>query len=313
MDIPVQFMARLPHKPHWIRHANGELCLVEVRGRNWNEQQKILRTSKFEQPKETLFLEFAALAPSEQSILEFAQKHGFLGIPERLNPKTLKEGEFLYDWLLELWDMKYAVRVWEACKDREAPNIDTLQSLFTWNTKSSHPRGTAMILFHSHSLEVFNEQNVPPECKIALLGNENTAHHWDLQGKPIKLENHDYVKAAYLYLGQEIRAHLETGDEPSRRLEKNKTTLLPSTSPQVYLDLTWNPHLEQHESILKVRTLLGLMWSQLQETINNRIPFKRCQRCGRWFKSKKERGTKAKWCTDSCKVSFCRERARQQK
>jgi hypothetical protein len=312
MDIPVQFMARLPHKPHWIRHANGELCLVEFRGRNWNEQQKILLTSKFEQPKETLFLEFAALAPSEQSILEFAQKHGFLGIPERLNPKTLKEGEFLHDWLLELWDMKYAVRVWEACKDREAPDIDTLQTLFWEDTNPSHLAISKMMVFRSHPVANFMGVSVPPDHKTVAIGSDGSAHRRDSQQKPVLLESRDYLKAAYLYLQQEIQAHLGVGQDLTRRLEKESNQEYPRI-PQVYLDVQWNTKTERHESLLRTRTLLGLMWLQLQDAITNKIHFKRCERCGKWFKPKKERGAKAKWCGDSCKVSACRERTRRQK
>ncbi len=267
-------------------------------------------------PPDVLFLRFAKLAPTQDAILKFAEQYGLLGREEVLEYREpsripLLTGESLERWQKEIHVMRYAVEIWRAIKDRDAPDIDVLTRYISWeaNTFALDLRGRPLegrewVLFHSHPLEEFHVQDPPPTHHMADIAVEDeTAHFIGSYFRAIRFERFDYVKAADVYLFQEHYHQLTQTSQTSQTSTTNEKTV-----NHVHLGLTWDAATQRQQGILYADSLLTFMWLQFHEAITGTSLFKTCQRCGEWFTHGKSRGQPAKWCSESCRVQNSRER-----
>lgn len=264
-------------------------------------------------PPDALFLRFAKLSPTKDSILKFAQQFGMLGCNEVLEYRKpskipLLTGESLERWQQEIHVLRYAVEIWQAIKDRDAPDIDVLSRYISWeaNTFSRDLQGrplegTEWVLFHSHPLEEFQVHDPPPTHHMADIALEDeTGQFISSNLGAVRFQRLDYVKAAEVYLFQEHYRQLTQTSQTSTTNEK--------TVRHVHLGLTWDVTKQRQQGVLYPDSLLTFMWLQFHEAITGTALFKTCQRCGEWFTHGKSRGQPAKWCSESCRVQNSRER-----
>ena len=228
-------------------------------------------------------------------------------------------GESLEDWLYEVYDLYYALKVWRACESWEEEETDTttLESLIHWvtpptgqsNLKSNrfeeaHP----VVFFASHAFEQLSELKVlEPHLSLQLIAERDVDNQLrGAGGVAVNFERDDYRTVARLFLQQEIKRHLNGVD--TRRIMFLGDAKLDKPGPQVQLDVIWNQDQKRPKTVLRARTLLGALWMQLQEAIERRYTLVSCQRCGRWVMAAPPRGHPRKHCSNSCRVSASQEK-----
>ena len=228
-------------------------------------------------------------------------------------------GESLEDWLYEVYDLYYALKVWRACEswEEEETDITTLESLIHWVTppagyasletnplRRAHPE----VFFSSHAFEQLSKLYVrEPHQSLQLIAERGVDNQ--LRGVDwvaVNFERDDYRTVARLFLQQEIQRHLNGVD--TRRIMFLGDAKLDKPGPQVQLDVIWNQDQKRPKTVLRARTLLGALWMQLQEAIERRYTLVSCQRCGRWVMAAPPRGHPRKYCSDSCRVSASQEK-----
>lgn len=251
-------------------------------------------------------LSFTRLKPDEDSILEFAQRFGGLGVEQRIvfpeaeHDHQLYWGESLRSWRYEWHDLHLAELVWRACHDREAPDVDTLMRFFRWTEIPAVPR-------RAESYCAFNAEHVPAlsnavnlEGKFRVL----TRYEDDPQGIPYPLERDDLLTAARLYLALEVQSHLDNR-ETMRLLSSDMQSNRETAVPRVAMTTRWDNKRLKPVTVLRPASLLGVMWLEFQRNLEGNVAFRQCGFCDTWFKPKRERGQRAKWCSQSCKVRAC--------
>ena len=301
-----------------------------------------------------LFVRFSRLAPAspdtdvevvKQGILEFAREFGALGVTRTTRTASLKTrvvsrkhprlmfkigkprtaaiggqvGESLEDWLYEVYDLYYALKVWRACESWEEEETDTttLESLIHWVTpptgqsnlkinrfEEAHP----VVFFASHAFEQLSELYVrEPHLSLQLIAERDVDNQLrGAGGVAVNFERDDYRTVARLFLQQEIKRHLN--GVKTRRIMFLGDAKLDKPGPQVQLDVIWNQDQKRPKTVLRARTLLGALWMQLQEAIERRYTLVSCQRCGRWVMAAPPRGHPRKHCSASCRVLASQEK-----
>lgn len=191
----------------------------------------------------SLFQRFAILQPDENSILNFANRYGFLGVGEALipvngpAPKLQAQGEGMNLWFKEVHYFRCALQLFElVVAAGEAHGQRVLAKKLVW-------RDTA-ILF-------------PSECPTLGVALDNGG----IDGKileQIKKKSDAVVAGRLLLL-----------DVVNRKLN--------AVSPRLFLDLAYDLH-----GYINPKNLLALIWFQLYLGITQRS-FKQCEICGEWM------------------------------
>ena len=248
-------------------------------------------------------LNFTRLKPEQNFILEFAERFGGLGVEERIVFPGAKSdpqphwGESLRSWQYEWHDLHFAELVWRACHDREAPDVDTLARFFHWVEIPAGPlRAQSYCAFTTEHTSTLSKAVLPGE-KFKIL----TWYEDDPKGTPYQLERDDLLTAARLYLALEVQSHLDNR-ETLGLLASDSASNQITAVPRVAMTTQWDNKQLKPVTVLRPTSLLGVMWLELQRNLEGNVAFRQCGFCGTWFKSKRERGQRAKWCSGSCKT-----------
>jgi hypothetical protein len=251
-------------------------------------------------------LSFTRLKPDEDSILEFAQRFGGLGVEQQIvflgaeNDPKPHWGESLRSWRYEWYDLHFVDLVWRACQDREAPDVDTLSKFFRWIEIPAGPRrAESYCAFTAQHVSTLSNAVEPGE-KFNIL----TCYEDDPHGLPYALEQDDLLTAARLYLALEVQSHLE--NRATLRLladsVQGRQEILGDTKHLVAMTTRWDSKRLKPMTVLRPTSLLGVMWLEFQRNLEGNVAFRQCGFCDTWFKPKRERGQRAKWCSGSCRT-----------
>ncbi len=273
-----------------------------------------LRNSKFITPPETLFEQFARLESTPDSVFQFAQNYGFLGVGEPLYSPDDPHYPFppivepLERWQHEIHRMKYAFDLWSTARFGDEANSDVLEKHIVWkpNPHARDLQGVPLknheeVLFISHKLSEFDEPRVPATHHIVIIAQQDDDGLFKVIKYPqLRFKKWDYLSAVDAFLLLEMNEHLN----PEVKLRDEYSP----PAPNVSLRMTWDAANERQTTVIHPANLLTMMWLQFHEAITGRTIFQRCLRCGMLFRPNKPRGQAAKWCSNACKTAASRVR-----
>ena len=223
-----------------------------------------------------LFREFAAIKPSQKSILNFANRYGDLfdqgGVPAwMLKAGAIENGaSSLEKWKSEISDMNALVRLWEQIKNQSKKE---LQAVITWNEKGavsykiirSGGASYAVVLAHPDSDEILIE----------------------------RFRRGDVLQPARYALRKEINNRLEGSPTIPRlvwcsgRIREDR----PSPKPDDHLRIVFAPS-----------NLLAAMWLQFAQEVTGEHELRRCTGCGKYFQvGPGGRRGHAQTCSEACR------------
>jgi hypothetical protein len=210
-----------------------------------------------------LFLEFAALKPSQKSLLKFAECYGDLfdqyGQEDLvLRGTRIEGGAPLKVWKDEIADMHALVHLWEAITSR---NIKALKTIITWNGNGVRyviktPKGSRGVWLAHVKLD---------KARLA------------------RFKPGDVLLPARYALQAEI----------NKRVADPITLSVPR--------LVWTTDYHQR-IIFTPSNLLAAMWLQFAQVVTGEYQLKRCEGCGKYFQAGPGgRRADALTCKDACR------------
>lgn len=225
-----------------------------------------------------LFRNFIEIGMSKERVLDFAERHGFLGPPLRVmislgkgdeGKHVVGVGEEAFQWMVEAQAMADVVRLWDATRDG---NLEYLSRHIIWNEHGVH--------FDSHP-EAGKEMPAPPFYRtIKNIGPPG--------GSPGQFEPGDLVRPTLSHIQYSINEHLKNSASPKLLWHENETRL----------GLFVVPH-----------GLLGALWLQLAEAVNRNAEYRECSVCGKWFEIAPGMGRSDKqFCSAYCRTKAFRQR-----
>lgn len=225
-----------------------------------------------------LFCEFAELELSEDAILAFAKKYGWLGVEVTFVNNGLIPAEPLEFWQREIVTMRHAWKVWEALRTEDDKTLVTIAT--------AKPDG---------SKKQIDEQSV-----MSSYGELRSFRDW------IKEQHGEVTGEGLLKLGVLGAARDYLAEITNTKIQKHV-----SSSFAVKRDDLTSKRPFQFQS--ETRSLLGAIWYQFASylTIEDR-EFRRCEICGKWMRvSVVEGKTKIRrYCSDSCRFAAYMQRKR---
>jgi hypothetical protein len=249
-----------------------------------------------------LFRKFADLAPTEASILVFANRYGGLGVRKliRLANGYPSHGESFDLWQQELRAFKAVLRVWDAL------TVQAYEDLADWMHLGTGPLD---------GLEEFDRyircrpSTDPPEARVEmpvvrvpivpdtegfLRFGWSTGESGQLSGDPTTRDvPTDPVGLAVAYVSELVNVRLR--DHTSMRLLHRERE--PGGMPLGLYVVPVN--------------LLGAMWLQCARAIEGDGRYQRCPQCQEWFKvPPKALRENTTYCSPRCRVAAFRARRR---
>ena len=124
-------------------------------------------------PERGLFREFAALSPTRDAILEFAEKYGDLFcswnmMHTRVSHGSLAGGTSLERWKAKIGDMRDLVDIWEQIQDQQRHRELNKIIVRTGNAICYQRGGTDVTLARGEDLNRFNPKDVVLPARCAL-------------------------------------------------------------------------------------------------------------------------------------------------
>ena len=197
-------------------------------------------------------------------ILQFADRHGLLGIsdPQRSQAagfSRLTAPELLDDWVSAIFEMRAAVRLWDAIS---LPGHEYLKKIIKW-------KKTPTRVFY--------------DCS-----DSDWRHIARIDTTGFKVKYGDLVLPAYLHLQEVINTMLDN---------------------QVAPQMLWD---DSNELRLfhAPKTLLGAMWFQFADAVTFKLEYRECGWCGKPFEVTRSTRSDRLYCSNSCRSSAGRKRAR---
>lgn len=197
-----------------------------------------------------LFVKFAKLDTSKESIIKFANLHGRLGLVNPLmeqggSANMLTMGESLNDWRQQIIDIKFPVLLWGLLKESKE---EELRKYIMWGKDNSSV---------SYSYEQ-NDTKISPRAKNKIPSGIISSATDNIFGTFI---SGDVTKPAQYYLLNTINEKLKGNASPS--LIFNSTGDL-------------DPYITPHN-------LLAAIWLQLFRAVSGQRDFRRCKICKNWM------------------------------
>jgi hypothetical protein len=217
------------------------------------------------EPPSGLFLEFAALKPSQKPIAAFADEHGdlfetFSGFGDMVirDNRTVAVGTSLTDWKRAIEDMRQLVTLWGHIKQR---HLAELKKIITRDDKgiSYTVGGRYVLLAHAEIVLDVPFRRFAPK---------------------------DVLLPAKYALQKEL----------NRRLSDPVTFCVPQ--------LAWTPDTPaNHQRIIfRPNNLLAAMWLRLAQAVTEEFQLRVCEGCGKYFQvGPGGRRADAKTCGDACR------------
>ncbi len=224
-----------------------------------------------------LFLEFAKLMPTRESVCQFANRYGMLSEPSLemedvvVQRGRMLTGSTLHEWKDEIQWMSAIVNLWEAVESRD---IRQLQKVIKWNEN-----GVRYLIesrsgrWRHHSLANVAEHNY--EAKVVRLGKP---------GGVLQPARH------------------------ALRMEINRRIATATTVPE----LLWAPgerrdgQPPKSDANMRIAfvpsNLLAAMWLQFAQAVIGEYQLKRCLGCGTYFQvGPGGRRSHSDTCSDKCR------------
>lgn len=284
----------VPNKGYcWLAHADEVFpalgqkregrppLLIVNRGSTKSRRYEPLQDSP------TLYREFASLAFTDEAILEFANKYGWLGVAETfftprnmpelvpgLPPATFVHGEGRNIWHNEISEMDFLVRLWDL---KSAGSVEQLSKFLTWDFDRGAVRleggmANKRLVDSSDPMVIrrIEAPSVVEDLPVKLFGsliadatavNPHLYEQW-VPGDP--------VGPITLHVANRVNDRL--GDHVSPRLLLN-----PSNQALGYV---------------VPRNLLGAMWLEFYLDIIGKLNVRRCAVCGEDMEVSEARSTK---------------------
>jgi hypothetical protein len=229
-----------------------------------------------------LFRTFAAVEPTEVSILHFVAEFGTLGTGELAVSHAgaeLLPGEALTTWVAEITDMRRAVQLWDWLRER---NLAELQKHFRW--KRDEP-GQCQLFYDSHPDFPPDETPEWPDHR-----SEGMIFPWEVfAGRPSIIPEGNVVLATRAYLHQFVNFKLWS-----------------KVSPRILFDA------RSMETVLRFKptNLLSCLWLQFAETMAGGKRQEQCPVCKRYFEvaGSKWKRRDRRYCSAACRNRAYRER-----
>ncbi|MHB9038543.1 MAG: hypothetical protein ACYC64_17970 [Armatimonadota bacterium] len=230
-----------------------------------------------------LYRRFGQLLMSRQSIQEFVNKHGFLGITETI---TLSDGqsadgskwseiqsvEFVCDWVREMTVMKSALKVLDCIDGIIEECNDGLERSFY------HHHGSWYAA--SHLLQQYGEQGRAPWIELGTWAAEDSSVFGSI-------EPNDTQRAATEFL----------------RILANK-----QMKGRVSAYSVWDDVETKTTLTFKPDTLLGAIWLQFARALTRAENMRVCIECGILFEYVRK---SRMFCGEACQKRYSRRKARQ--
>jgi predicted nucleic acid-binding Zn ribbon protein len=223
--------------------------------------------------KPGLFWTFAELESSEDEILAFADRHGWLGL--EVDPRLHAElpsfrgrrvaGELRKDWVRAITQMRFACELRNAVAGRDLAWLRRAIQQESWEGPLS---------FSDHGVMYQSEGG----------GFRVTPHH----PEAALLQKGDFLRAARVLMQHLANEQLEL-----------------HTSARVLLD----EQTGRQGLYVNPKNLLGALWIQFSESMDSSTSSRRCAECGDWMllapgTSRSDR----EFCSDRCRVNAYRKR-----
>ena len=226
-----------------------------------------------------LFREFASLHPaSEEEIVKFAGKYGWLGGPMQvpvfrfkpgesriplpsINPMRQLVGERTTAWEAEAATMEHLVCLWDAATKGDRA---TLTEFVTWDANGDGVRyvgilGRSMIARTNYREEFFRN------LKAGELG-----------------------RPALEFVRTKVTERLDKSGIDNR--------------------LLWDPNYRRQRLHVVPTSLVAALWLQFAKAIEGDKEYRQCEQCSRWFEVAAEKREDAKFCQNACRSKAYRER-----
>ena len=244
----------------WVKGLAGDTHLVP--------RDQIGLPSRVYEPSAGLFLEFAALKPTQEAIVEFAWKYGSLfdsysseDWAAREN-HTLTAGPSLSTWKSEIGDMQALIKLWQTIEDCRIPKLR--------KERLAELRETV----------IWTDKGVRYEIKTSKRGMHAV---WLPDAWLARVPPNDVLLPARYALQSEINLRISDPDS--------------LTIPR----LAWTP--DNHQRIIFTPTnLLAAMWLQFAQAVTGEFQLKRCEGCGNYFQvGPGGKRADATTCGDACR------------
>jgi hypothetical protein len=246
--------------------------------------------------EDALFLKFAHLEPSEGGIVEFANRYGALGgVTDDLGvqvvlPNGMTTLGFPRNrWIQDVWEMRRAVRVWEALGYGETPHGEPNKKFLQDHIRIDRDRGKYPFAYYVNEPRP-PEQPFPSYQAAELIYDGHPFFGYErTRAGNVK---HPFVHAARLFLAHEINRKLDPYTflrvEPEAKAGNLELRLVPSP-----------------------KNLLGALWLGLARAVDRTRGYRRCRWCRTWFEISLEASRRSRfYCSDAHKQAAYHDRQR---
>lgn len=219
-----------------------------------------------------LYRAFAETRLTRKAVQSFANRYGLL---EGFAHRTAYDEPFKI-WVREILRMRQAVLLWGAATARD---MATLKRYIKWD-------GTNAVWYRHPRSRIPNVALDMPELFETLISRKGSETYWKDTFQ--SLTPGDVIKPALFYVQNEVNASLER-------------TVVPS--------LLWDSNHLAMKLCLNPATLLGCLWLQFADDINNNTLYRECLQCGTPFAIGPGTARMTKlFCSNACRSKNYRER-----
>jgi len=257
-----------------------------------------------------LFRSFADIEPTRESILQFANRYGFLGGRARFSVRSLESrkkrrgycnGEAFETWVVEILTMRHALEFWQRARARD---MKWLSQFIQW---SEVPTLGA-------TLATYVGPKIPPAASQTPLQLEfsiGLKADLSLPANPIDR----YVFASWapsaLRHGPPRPVFFPLGDELApawtalQGIINTKLTHYPANA-----NVGWSESARDRVLRLKLipTSLISALWLQFATGVEGDRKYRRCETCHVWFEVGTHAREGAKFCRNACRFKAYRMR-----
>jgi hypothetical protein len=245
-----------------------------------------------------LFLTFAELRDTEEAIVGFANRYGVLGgmIDDLGIQVVLPNGMITLGfprnrWIQEVWEMRRAVRVWEALGYGETPYREPDKRFLQGHIRIDRDRER-----DGYPYAYYVNEPRPPEQAFPLYPAAELIYaghpFFSYERRRAWNVKHPLVHAARFFLAHEINRKLDPYTllrvEAGAKAGDRELRLVPAP-----------------------KNLLGALWLGLARAVEGMGGYRRCQWCKTWFEISLEASRRSRlYCSDAHKQAAYHDRQR---
>jgi hypothetical protein len=230
-----------------------------------------------------LFVTFSLVTPTEEGIKQFADQFGTLGgdcsqmiaLYQRSSDRgaSVGLGETMHTWRLEIEAMRRMIELWEHARGGD---IEALRAQIRW-----HDEGTR-VLYESH-----------PDKGVQELLNEKVP----------------FSAGAIAAEGDTVFEFFRPGDLVGPALQQVQSVINHRLRGRISVRLLWQPQTGKRTLYVVPTGLIGGLWLQFAQAVEQDLHYRRCSICGTWFEIAPGSGRSDKqFCSNACRTRAYRQR-----